>query len=89
MIRSFDSEGNTTSDWREFNAGIVYLASDVDERIANLESALRTIQKGTLRLLHKQGKVVSFEAYATAMRSLADASPDSAVAPPTVKASEP
>lgn len=30
MIRPFDENGNVTGPWREFNAGIVYLADDVD-----------------------------------------------------------
>lgn len=41
LIRPFNDKGETTGDWRRFNAGIVYLVSDVDTRIAELEKALR------------------------------------------------
>lgn len=44
ILRPFDDTG-MTGDWFEFNAGIVYKVSDVDNRIAVLEKALRELKQ--------------------------------------------
>lgn len=43
LICPFDDNGGS-GEWRKFNAGIVYLADDVDARIAELERALDSCQ---------------------------------------------
>jgi hypothetical protein len=33
IIRPFDKDGRIVGDWREYNAGIVYLAEEVDPQL--------------------------------------------------------
>lgn len=65
MIQPFDESG-VTGDWRDFNAGIVYLARDVDSEmilkdaiIAELKQSVATLSRSNTRLRQKIDRLTS------------------------------